>query len=430
MLETLFKILFLPIELAIAALTIFFVFYLFWLAWTLVTSPIPLPYNFKSVFVRWRSTAATILGVALVVTVFILLHAMAEGLEKSSANTGDPRNLMIVRKGSTAESSSVVNREFFRMIEYLPQVAHDTQGKPILSADLVVIINLPRRDGAGEANVTMRGVTPMGKELRPQVKLANGRWFTPGKREVVVSTKMARRFAETDIGQKFKTGGNELTVVGWFDGSDSAFDSEIWMDADEARSVFDRENYSSMLVRLRNTNNLAAFTDRVESDKRMALRVDSETKYYAEQTLTAMPIKFLGTFLATAMSIGALFAAMNTMYAAVGARTREIGTLRVLGFRRRVILASFNLEGGILAGIGGVLGCALALAAQWFCTASGVHFGTLSFNTFSEVIFQFRVTPALIVEGMIFSVVVGIIGSLLPAIRAARLPVIAALKSV
>jgi putative ABC transport system permease protein len=404
--------------------------YVLWLVYAVATSPIPLPYNFKSVFVRWRSTAATILGVALVVTVFVLLHAMAAGLERSSANTGDPRNIMIVRKGSTAESSSVVMREQFKVIQYLPQIARDARGNPIISADLVVIINLPRRDGAGEANVTMRGVTPMGKELRPQVKLVRGRWFIPGKREAVVSMKMAQRFANTDVGQKFRTGGNDLTVVGWFDGGDSAFDSEIWMDADEARSVFDRENYSSLLARMANTNDAAAFLDRVESDKRMALRADFETKYYAQQTMTAMPIKVLGSFLAVAMSIGAVFAAMNTMYAAVGARTREIGTLRVLGFRRRVILASFNLEGAILAGIGGAIGCSLALLAQWLCVALGVHFGTLSFNTFSEVIFQFRVTPGLIVQGMIFAVVVGVVGSFLPAIRAARLPVIAALKAV
>jgi putative ABC transport system permease protein len=391
---------------------------------------IPLPYNFKSVFVRWRSTAATVVGVALVVTVFILLHAMAAGLEKSSGNTGDSRNVMVVRKGSTAESSSVITREQFKMVQYLPEIARDAQGNPIISADLVVIINLPRRDGTGEANVTMRGLTPMGKSLRPQVKLVSGRWFIPGKREAVVSVKMAHRFANTDVGQKFRTGGKDLTVVGWFDGGDSAFDSELWMDADEARSIFDRENYCSVLARLANTNDIASFTNRVEADKRMALRADFETKYYAEQTSTAGPIKFLGSFLAVAMSIGAVFAAMNTMYAAVGARTREIGTLRVLGFRRRVIMLGFILEGAILAGVGGLIGCGLALAAQWYCTAFGVHFGTLSFNTFSEVIFQFRVTPVLLMEGMVFAIVVGIVGSFFPAIRAARLPVIAALKAV
>ena len=391
---------------------------------------LPLTYNLRNVLVRWRATAATILGVASVVTVYLLMQAMAAGLEKSSMNTGDPRNVMIVRKGSTAESSSQVSRAQLKIIQYWPEVERDAQGQPVISADLAIIINLPRRDGAGEANVTLRGVTPMGRQLRPQVKLTHGRWFTSGKREAVVSGKMAKRFANTDPGQKFKTGGTELTIVGWFDGGESAFDSEMWMDADEARSTFDRENYSSVLVRVGSTNAAAALMKRIEADKRMPLRADFETKYYAAQTTTAGPIKMLGGLLATAMSIGAIFAAMNTMYASVGARTREIGTLRVLGFRRRTVLLSFILEGAMLSSIGGALGCGLALLAQWLCVAFGVRFGTLSFNTFSEVIFQFRVTPMLVAQGMIFALLVGVVGSLFPAIRAARLPVIAALKSV
>lgn len=391
---------------------------------------LPLTYNLRNVLVRWRATAATILGVALVVTVYILMQAMAAGLVKSSQNTGDPRNVMIVRKGSTAESSSQVSREQLKIIQFWPEIERDAQGRPLVSADLAIIINLPRRDGAGEANVTMRGVTPMGMELRPQVTLVNGRWFTPGKREVVVSRKMAGRFASTELGQKFKTGPAWLTVVGWFDGSDSAFDSEMWMDADEARSVFDRENYSSVLARVGNTNAAASLMQRIDADKRMPLRADLETDYYASQTTTALPIKILGQFLATAMSVGAIFAAMNTMYASVGSRTREIGTLRVLGFRRRTVLASFIIEGAMLSAIGGLLGCGLALLAQWLCEVGGVRFGTLSFNTFSEVIFQFRITPMLVVQGMIFAVIVGVVGSLFPAIRASRLPVISALKSV
>jgi putative ABC transport system permease protein len=391
---------------------------------------LPLTYNFRNVLVRWRATAATILGVALVVTVYILMQAMAAGLVKSSQNTGDPRNVMIVRKGSTAESSSQVSREQLKIVQFWPEIERDVQGRPFITADLAIIINLPRRDGAGEANVTMRGVTPMGLELRPQVKLVNGRWFTPGKREAVVSSKMAKRFANTGIGEKFKTGAAWLTVVGWFDGADSAFDSEMWMDADEARSVFDRENYSSVLARVGTTNAAASLMQRIDSDKRMPLRADLETEYYAKQTTTALPIKILGQFLATAMSIGAIFAAMNTMYASVGSRTREIGTLRVLGFRRRTVLASFIIEGAMLSAIGGLLGCGLALLAQWLCVVGGVRFGTLSFNTFSEVIFQFRITPELVVQGMIFAVIVGVVGSLFPAIRASRLPVISALKSV
>jgi putative ABC transport system permease protein len=391
---------------------------------------LPIRYNVRNVFVRWRATLATIIGVALVVAVYILVQSLAVGLEKSGRNTGDPRNLMIVRKGSTAESSSQVNRSQLKTLQYLPQIARDERGQPLISADLVVLISLPRKDSQGEANVTMRGVSPMGIELRPQVTLTSGRWFAPGRREVVVSTKMAKRFANCEVGQKFKTGGHELSVVGLFDGGNSAFDSEIWMDADEARSVFDRENYSSVLVRMSDSTAAQAFMQRIEADKRLPLRVDPEIQYYSEQTRTSKVFQVIGTFLAVAMSIGAFFAAMNTMYASVGARTREIGTLRVLGFRRRTILASFIIEGAILAAIGGAIGCAISFGLQSLSVFLGWQFGTMSFNSFSEVVFQFRITPSLAAEGMVFALIVGILGSLLPAIRAARLPVIAALKVV
>jgi putative ABC transport system permease protein len=385
---------------------------------------LPLKYNFQNVFIRWRATLATILGVALVVSVYVLVQSLAAGLEKSSRNTGDPRNLMIVRKGSTAESSSQVTREQFKTFQYLPQITRDENNQPLISADVLVLISLLRRETAGEANVTVRGITAIGMKLRPQVSLVQGRWFTPGKREAVVSEKLARRFANCGIGQQFKTGAHYLTVVGTLFGGNSAFDSEIWMDADEARSIFDRENYSSVLARTVSEAGAAEIIHRIESDKRLPLRADYEVKYYSEQTRTALPIKILGNFLATAMSIGAVFAAMNTMYASVGSRTREIGTLRVLGFRRRTILTSFIIEGVILAAIGGVLGCLLSLPMHGYST------GTISFNTFSEVVFQFRITPLLAAKGMLFSVLVGIAGSLLPAIRASRLPVISALKAV
>ena len=391
---------------------------------------LPLRYNIRNVFVRWRATVATIIGVALVVAVYILIQSLAVGLEKSGRNTGDPRNVMIVRKGSTAESSSQVNRAQLKTLQYLPQIARDGRGQPLIAADLVVLISLPRRDGTGEANVTMRGVSPMGMELRPQVNLATGRWFTPGRREAVVSTKMAQRFANCEVGGKFKTGGHELHVVGLFDGGNSAFDSEIWMDADEARAIFDRENYSSVLARMASPDAAADFLKRIEADKRLPLRVDPEIAYYSSQTRTSQVFQVIGTFLAISMSIGAFFAAMNTMYASVGARTREIGTLRVLGFRRRTILMSFIIEGAILSAIGGAIGCAISLALQSLSVFLGWQFGTMSFNTFSEVVFQFRITPALAIQGMVFAIMVGVLGSLFPAIRASRLPVIAALKVV
>src|SRR6185295_8587188 len=196
---------------------------------------LPLTYNLRNVFVRWRATLATIVGVALVVAVYVLVQSLAVGLEKSSGNTGDPRNLMIVRKGSTAESSSQVTLEQFRTFKYLPQIARDERGEPLVSADVVVLLSLPRRDGSGEANVSLRGLTPNGMALRPQVRLIAGRWFAPGAREAVVSARLAPRFANFDIGGRFKSGGHELTIVGQFDGGNSAFDSEVWMDADEAR---------------------------------------------------------------------------------------------------------------------------------------------------------------------------------------------------
>ena len=247
---------------------------------------------------------------------------------------------------------------------------------------------------------------------------------------ITASARIAQRFANCGVEQKFKTGGHELTVVGWFDGGNTAFDSEIWMDADEARAIFDRQSYSSLLVRVTGDDAARELIRRIAADKRLPLRSDFEIKYYSDQTRTALPIKILGNLLATAMSIGAVFAAMNTMYASVGARTREIGTLRVLGFRRRTVLAGFIVEGAILAALGGVLGCLMALAIQAWIVLGGHWFGTLSFNTFSEVVFQFRITPIILVKAMVFSIIVGVVGSFLPSVRAARLPVIAALKAV
>jgi len=385
---------------------------------------LPLTYNYRNVLVRWRATLATIVGIALVVAVYVLVQSLAVGLQKSAGNTGDPRNLMIVRKGSTAESTSMVALSQFQIIRYWPQIARDAAGAPLISADLLCLISQPRIDGRGEANVSVRGLKATGIALRPQVKLVAGRWFTPGQREVAVSQKLARRFAGFNLGDTFRTGGHALTVAGQFDGGNSAFDSEVWMDADEARSLFDRQDYSSLLVRAANPQAGQELVARIESDKRLPLLAAPEVKYYGDQTATALPIKILGNFLATAMSVGAVFAAMNTMYASVGARTREIGTLRVLGFRRRTILAGFIVEGALLAAVGGVLGCLLALPMH------GVSTGTMSFNSFSETVFEFRITLWLAAKGLMFAVVVGIVGSLLPAIRAARLPVITALKSV
>jgi putative ABC transport system permease protein len=386
---------------------------------------LPLRYHVRNVFVRWRATLATVLGIALVVGVFVVVQSLAAGLEKASGNTGDPRNLMIVRRGSLSESGSQVTRDQFNTIEYSPEIARDATDRPLVSADTLVIVMLPRGGGVtDEMNVTLRGVSPNGLALRPQVKLTDGRWFAPGHREIVVSTRLARRFEKMGNGETIRIGLRALTVIGHFDAGGSAFDSEAWMAADEVRALFTRENYSSILVRPVDETAAARLIARLEADKRLTAHVLRETDYYREQTKTATPIKYLGSFLATAMSIGAIFAAMNTMYASVGARTREIGTLRVLGFRRRAVLLGFIVEGGLLALVGGCLGVAASLFWQ------GKSAGTLDFQKFSETVFQLTVTPQLALEGLLFAVIVGMVGSLLPAWRAARLPVISALKSV
>lgn len=385
---------------------------------------LPLRYSFRNVLIRWRSTFATVLGIALVVFVFVLLQSLAAGIEKSSGNTGDPRNIMIVRKGSTAESASLISRENLREIQYFEEIARNERGDPVISADVLVLVNLPRSDGSGEANVLLRGISARGVELRPQVRLVAGRWFTPGKREIVVSSRMAKRFANFGIGQSFKAGTATLTVVGWLDGGGSAFDSECWMDADECRSIFERDLYSSFLVRPASEAAGMKLLERIESDRRFKLKAEKEVEYYRKQTMTAAPIKWLGGFLAIMMSVGAVFAAMNTMYASIGARTREIGTLRVLGFRRRSVVLALLIEGALLALIGGVVGCGVAYLWNGYTTA------TMGFETFSEIVFEFTVTPRLMVEGLIFAVLVGLLGSFLPSVRASRLPVIAALKSV
>jgi putative ABC transport system permease protein len=390
---------------------------------------IPIRYHVRNVVVRWRSTLATLLGIALVVAVFVLLRSLASGLEKSSAQTGDPRNILVVRKGAQAESSSLVTREQLQSLQYMKGIALNAEGKPLISADIITLISAPRAGGTGEANLLIRGVTARGRELRPQVHLTAGRWLDPGKREVVVAENLSRRFAGLEMGGTLKAGMGRLKVVGLFNGGGSAYDSEVWMDADEARLLFERDMYSSLILRPVDDAAFRSLTNTIESDKRFALRAEREVDYYAQQTLTAVPIKILASLLGSAMSVGAIFAAMNTMYAAIGSRTREIGTLRVLGYSKLSILCGFLLEGGLLALLGGAIGVAASFGLYQYVILRGITFGTMNFQSFSETIFQFSMPPALLLLGLAFSVVVGLMGSILPAWRASQIPVISALKS-
>lgn len=384
---------------------------------------IPLKYNLRNLRVRWRSTMATTLGVALVVAVFVMVMSLHRGMQFTYIRTGDERNLLVLRKGATAESSSQISRDEARRIKYTPGIARDANDQPLASAEIIVLILLDRLDG-GNANVQVRGIGPVGLALRPIVHIVEGRMFEPGRRECVVSRKIADRFAHCRVGQTFHSGKNDWRVVGIFDAQKSAYESEIWMDADEVRDVFNRNFYGSVLLRPADAAQAAAIIERLGKDKTLNVKILPETEYYKEQTKSAGLFQFLASFLAVIMSIGAAFSAMNTMYAAVGARTREIGTLRVLGFKRRQIYASILIESVLLALIGGALGCLLSLPMNGLAT------GTMSQTTFAEVAFEFRITPELLGKGMIFALLMGALGGLLPARLAARKPVLDALRAV
>lgn len=387
---------------------------------------LPLKYNLRHLRVRWRATAATVVFVALVVAVFVMVMSLARGLRATYLSTGDARNLLVLRKGALAESSSQVTLGEVRKVKFLEGIARATTAgggeEPLVSPELIVLITL-QRSGGGKAHVQVRGLGPMGAALRPDITVVAGRMFAPGRRECIVSRSVAKRFAECGLGLEFRSGKHAWKVVGLFEARRTAYDSEIWVDADEARKAFNRSFYGSILLRPADAAAAAQIRQRIEIDKSMRLRALNETEYFGEQTRTAAPIQIFGAALALIMSLGAAFAAMNTMYASVGARAREIGTLRVLGFRRRAIYASFMVESLFVALAGGVLGDALSLPMNGLLT------GTFNWSTFSEVAFEFRVTPGLLGLGLVFALVMGLLGGLLPARWAARRDVLEALRS-
>ncbi len=385
---------------------------------------IPLKYNLRNLLVRRTSTLLTASSIALTVAVFITMMALATGLKEAFISTGSPRNLIVLRQNSDTETNSTVTPADFQNIKYLEGIARDGNGMPRASAETIVLINLPRVDNPQGSNVIIRGLSAMGFALRPQVRLVEGRWFRPGSREVVVSQPVSRRFANTHLGQRLRFGRSEWQVVGIFNAGGTAFDSEIWCDVNQLMNDYHRTSYSSILAETTNREALEALLVRIEEDRLLRLDAMSETDYYAKQTSTALPVQILGTFIAVIMAIGAAFAAMNAMYTAVANRTREIGTLRVLGFSRPSIWFSFAIESIMLSLLGGAIGSLVALPIN------GLSTGTTNFSTFSEIAFQFRVTPELIVTGLIFSGLIGLLGGSLPALKAAREQIVTALRSV
>ncbi len=365
-------------------------------------------------------------GVGLVVAVFVATLSLAGGLERAFVETGDPLNVLVIRQGSLVETSSAVSREQWQILRFLPGVARDGRGEPLASAEVVVLFNLPRRDGV-DANVLVRGVGEAGFALRPQVRLVAGRLFVPGRREVIAAASLARRFAGMDLGATIRLGKERWRVVGLFEAGRTAYDSEVWGDAEEVGRVYDRDQFSSAMLRARDRaardRIVARIVARIGGDPRLKLKALVETDYYAEQTVSAKPVKFIGLFMAAVMAVGAAFAAMNTMYASVASRAAEIATMRLIGFRRRQILAAFLLEALLIALAGGLAGCLVALPLH------GLSTGTVNFRTFSEVTFDFRITGRLLAEGLLFAAAVGVAGGLLPALRAARQPLVTAIRA-
>ena len=377
---------------------------------------IPIRYNLRSIIVRRVGTAMTVLGVGLTVAVFVSILAMVHGLQNTFVDSGEPLNLMIIRQGSQSETNSFFNRDIKGIIETM-------DGVQSVAGEIVVVINRTRVTG-DTSNVMLRGVEEKtSMELRPTVKIAEGRMFKTGLRELVVSRSVSLRFKNAKIGDTLKIGRSNWNVVGILDASKSAQDSEIWGNYNEIAQDFDRPVYSSLLVRVKDAASVKAVKDRIASDRRVKLDAFSEKEYYASQTSSALPIQVLGYMVAIIMAVGSCFAVMNTMYAAAAYRTREIATLRVLGYRRFSILLSFVMESVLLAVCGGIAGCLMALPVN------GITTGTTNFSSFSEVVFQFQITPFLMLQGILFAAVMGGIGGFLPGVRAAFTPIVRALRT-
>jgi len=385
---------------------------------------VPLTYSLRNLRTRKLTTALTAGGMALVVFVFAAVLMLDEGLRKTLIETGSPDNVVIIRKGSESEVQSGLEREKAAIVESQPQVAMGTGGVRMASKESIVLITLLRRDSIKPANVVIRGVSLMGPALRPQVKIIAGRMFRPGTSEVIAGRAISDRFEGAGLGETVRFGGREWTVVGVFDASKSGFDSELWGDVEQFMPAFRRPVYSSMVFKLANSDQFEAFKQAIEDDPRLKLEAKRETQYYADQSeVLSKFIRYLGLTLSVIFSVGAVIGAMITMYAAVASRTAEIGTLRALGFRRASVLAAFLLEALFLSLIGGVVGLALASFMQL------VTVSTMNWQSWSELAFSFTLTPPIVIKSLLFALAMGLAGGFLPALRAARLGIVDALRA-
>ncbi|MCX5806992.1 MAG: ABC transporter permease [Proteobacteria bacterium] len=384
---------------------------------------IPLSYSIKNLLTRKITTVLTASGMALVVFVFTTILMMAHGLEKTLIDTGSYDNGMVIRKGSGAELMSWVSRSQASIVESDPQVAIGIDGKPLFAKELNILITLPKKGDNKQSNVTIRGIGNASLKLRPQVKLIDGRMPKQGSSEVAAGRSVVKRFKGVDIGMTLRFGMRDWNIVGIFDAGNTGYNSEIWGDNDQLMQAFRRPVYSSLLFKLKESSEFGKLKERIEKDPRMNHEVKRETKYYADQSeMMAKFLRILGMSLTIIFSLGAVIGAMITMYASVASRVAEIGTMRALGFQRRSIMGAFLLESLLLSLAGGIAGLFFASFLQFFTIS------TMNFQTFSELAFSFSLNINIAFKSLIFSLIMGFVGGVLPALRASRMNIVDALR--
>lgn len=386
---------------------------------------IPLVYNFRSVKARWTSAIVAVLGIAGTVGVFIAMLSLARGFKTTLVSSGSADNAIIMRAGATSELTGGVDLNSVKIIQDAPGIARGAEG-PLVTPEIVIVAPIPLISTGTDANVQIRGVTKNVMEIRRNIKIVEGRMFTPGLAEIIVGKNATKSYSGLTLGQTISLGTVRWQVVGIFDAGGTSFDSEVWADARLLGPAYGRgENFfQSVTVHLENPAALQVLRDKLTSDPRLNVDVTREVDYYTKQSgrLTSL-ITILGGLVAAVMAIGAVFGALNTMYSAVAERGREIGTMRALGFGGPSVVLSFMIEALLIAFVGGLIGCIAVLKLN------GVTTGAMNLQTFSHVAFAFKITPFLLLEGILFALIMGLVGGLLPAVRAAAQPVATALRS-
>ncbi len=384
---------------------------------------IPIIYNIRSLRQRPVSTLTTALGMAVVVAVFVAMNAMANGFRSALVSTGSAENVLLLRKGAGAEMNSGLGRQVASIVSGLPFVAQNAAGQPMVSPETFVVVPMERAGGGGMANVVIRGVSERALEVRKNIQVVDGRPFRSGAREVIIGTSYAKRFPNSEVGQTVRFAEQDWTIVGHFSAGGSSFESEIWGENEQFMPVFRGQVFQSITFRMKDPAAFDGIKETLEGDARLVVDAERELAFYENQSSgVATMLSFIAVFIASIMAVGAVFGAVNTMYAAVASRAPEIGVLLTLGFQPRSVMSSFLLESVFIALVGGVIGCLLALPINGLVTS------TTNWASFSEIAFAFRVTPGLLLNGMIFALAMGFFGGLLPARRAAKQQVVDALR--